>query len=702
MSLYAYVIRAIVRLFLALVRGVRDSAVWVARCAKDELIGRNSVWKAKLQPRPFLSLILVIAPISVLMVIGPPEWFLNPPAMVVGAMLLVFLVKGPLRDAPQFLRKLVKMGASTLVAWALLIAITWKPLWNSFDRSGQQVLTVVVAVVCWVLWPVSILWIATRKEKRVAALGPGPLEHRASPPPQEEEPVRNVPRLRFADLGGMEREKEEIGRIVRAKLDPKKQYGEPRNGILLFGPQGTGKSLLAEATAGEFHLNFEKLVAHGAIERWIGATGENIRAAFRKAARRRPVLFFIDEIDSLGAGRHLGGDDSGGGGRELNNITVSLMGCVDEYRALDGFVLMAATNRLDDIDPALTRPKRFDLKLRVDLPDEAERLKILEAQLGRKPWKKFPLEEFARLTPGASASKLAALVDDAAAIAAEKGRKIDAQDLQLALERAGGKDRPLTKEVGWDDVVIEDSVEKDLKGLIRLLEDPGRSRELGLRVPTGLLLVGPPGTGKTLIARLIACQTKRSFYDLTAADVLGGGVGSSVKRVAQIFGRAKEQNPSLIFMDEIDGLLPAGHLGTSPHDAQLVDQFLSEISNLEAEHNVFLVGTTNRPENIDPRVLRGGRFSEKITLNPPGAANREKLVRRYLTGISLDNGMNLVRVSELLAGLAPADIEAICHTAKRMAFNRSGEEDKLPPLTSQDFTQAMERVLGHRYESRIS
>ena len=184
----------------------------------------------------------------------------------------------------------------------------------------------------------------------------------------------------------------------------------------------------------------------------------------------------------------------------------------------------------------------------------------------------------------------------------------------------------------WDDVVISESVKQDLKSIIRLLEDPTRTHSLGLQVPTGLLLIGPPGTGKTLIASLIASQTKRSFYPLTAASVLGGGVGDSVKRVAAVFARAKEHSPAIVFLDEMDGLLPANNRYLAQHDVQLVEQFLTEISSLKPENNVFLVGTTNHPENIDPRVLRGGRFSEKILIPPPETAQRVQLLGLYLKG----------------------------------------------------------------------
>jgi ATP-dependent 26S proteasome regulatory subunit len=173
-----------------------------------------------------------------------------------------------------------------------------------------------------------------------------------------------VPAERFADLGGMEEAKEQIREVVQGHLNPGKyeRYGLVRNGILLYGPRGTGKTFLARATAGEFGLNFEYVSAPKLLTRWIGATGENIQGVFAQAAARKPVLFFIDEIDSLGGGRQDAISDPGGAGREFNNITMALMSAIDQYRTISGFVLMAATNRLDGLDEALIREGRFDIK----------------------------------------------------------------------------------------------------------------------------------------------------------------------------------------------------------------------------------------------------------------------------------------------------------------------------------------------------
>jgi transitional endoplasmic reticulum ATPase len=628
----------------------------------------------------------------------PQEWFLNTPVLWLTAVVLIGFLRGPLRNAPAVLKKPLKFVVASCIALGFAIFLLWDPVQKTAKRSSAlTALWVFCSGLTPLGWIVSSFWIflSRSKQKRsaapVAVCGPA-----LCPQVQQQSAVRNVPIERFADVGGMEDAKEQIRQLVEAHLKPGKyeHYGLIRNGILLYGPRGTGKTFLARATAGEFGLNFEYVSAPKLLHRWIGATAENIHGVFALAAARKPVLFFIDEIDSLGAGRQDAISDPGGAGREFNNITMGLMSAIDQYRAMRGFVLMAATNRLDGLDEALIREGRFDVKLRIDLPDEAGRIKILEAQLGKMPWNGFNLQEFARRMPGASAAKLRAVVDQAASYALADNRRLGAKDLRRALEGNGGTDRPQLERVEWDEVVISEEVKQDLKSLLRLLEDPERTRALGLEIPVGMLLVGPPGTGKTLIARLIASQSKRSFYPLTAANVLGGGVGDSVKRVSAIFARAKEHSPAIVFLDEMDGLLPANNRYLAQHDIQLVEQFLTEISGLQPENNVFLVGTTNHPENIDPRILRGGRFSEKFQIQLPDSDQRAQLLSRYLKGARLEPGLTTGDIARRLSGMSPADLQAISTAAKRMAFNRLNTGDQLPRLNWPDFEMAIERVRG--------
>ena len=633
------------------------------------------------------------------MVQPPQEWFLDTPLLWLAALALIGVLRGHLRNAPTVLKKTVKFAAISCFILGITVLISSNAAVelskNSPVLSLAWFLLMGISTVGWVV-SFFLIFLSRSKQK---SRGTPAVASGTPPHVQVQQPVvvHNVPALRFADVGGLDDAKEQIRHLVQGHLNPGKyeRYGLMRNGILLHGPRGTGKTFMAIAAAGEFGLNFEYISAPKLLTRWIGATAENIQGVFVQAAARKPVLFFIDEIDSLGAGRQDALSDPGGAGREFNNITMGLMSAIDHYRALRGFVLMAATNRLDGLDEALIREGRFDLKLRIDLPDEAARIKILEAQLSKMPWKRFDLQEFGRRMPGASAAKLRAVVDQAAGYALAANRRIEAGDLRRAVSENGGKDRPQLERVEWDEVVVSESVKQDLKSLVRLLEDPSRTRSLGLEIPVGLLLVGPPGTGKTLIGRLIASQSKRSFYALTAANVLGAGVGDSVKRVSAIFERAKEHSPAIIFLDEMDGLLPASNYALAQHDIQLVEQFLTEIGSLQPESNVFLVGTTNHPENIDPRVLRGGRFSEKILIPLPDSGQRAQLLSRYLQGVRFAPGLTTKEIAERLNNTSPADLQAISITAKRMAFNRLDGGDQLPPLNWSDFEMAVERVHPH-------
>jgi transitional endoplasmic reticulum ATPase len=504
------------------------------------------------------------------------------------------------------------------------------------------------------------------------------------------------PALSFADVGGLENAKKQIRELIQANLDGKRfgEYGVYRNGILLHGPRGTGKTFLAEAVAGEFGLKYFYVSAASLLNRFVGVTEENIRGVFVEAQANRPALLFVDEIDALGTKRQQLGDsdDSGGAARSFNSMTARLMECVDEVRRHNGVILMAATNFYDGLDRALIREGRFDLHLRLDLPREEERGQILRAQLAKRPAATVDVKAIAHKTPGWTAAKLSALVDRAAFYAAQERRRIEEKDLSLALADTGGKDRAAFKEVDWSDAVLSPEVEADLRNLVRLM-DPAYSEKLRLPMPTGLLLVGPPGTGKTMIARLIATQTKRSFYPITAADILGGTTGASVKKLTELFSRAKENSPSIIFIDEMDGLLPRNRGLQSQHDVQLVEQARSLISDLEPQHNVFLVGTTNHLDSIDPAILRGGRFSEKLEIGTPDQAGYARLLKRHLDGVRLVDGLSGDLIAERLSGVSPADIEAICNSAKRMAMRRMPNDgDELPPLVWSDFTEAMKRV----------
>jgi transitional endoplasmic reticulum ATPase len=501
-----------------------------------------------------------------------------------------------------------------------------------------------------------------------------------------------TPAVRFSDVGGLDAAKQQILQLARTRLQAQQfaKRGIVQNGILLYGPQGTGKTLLAEATAGELGLNYMYVSGVALNGMWIGETENNIRRIFSQAARGR-MLLFLDEIDALGATRQQQTGASVSGTRVFNNTTIQLMQCIDQYRRVPGLLIMAATNSVDSLDPALIREGRFDLKIRLDLPTESDRRQILAALLAKRN-ASFSVESWARATSGYSPAKLNALVDRAASIAMAAGEPFREKHLEDAFGASGGKDRPLIQPVQWEDLIVEPAVEEELRLLVRQLKIRTGA---AVPVPTGVLLTGPPGTGKTMIARLLATQTSRSFYPVTAANLLGSGQGDSVKRLAELFARAKEHSPSIIFFDELDGLFGSTHTFATSHDTQFIEQALIEISHIEPSHQVLLVGATNHPDRLDSRIIRGGRFSEKIEITVPGPANRERLLRKLLGDTSV--AVPIPTLVEKTAGMAPADIEAIVQAASRFAFGRSDRDDRLPPLELRDFERAIERVHPTRF-----
>jgi transitional endoplasmic reticulum ATPase len=620
---------------------------------------------------------------------SPTNWLFHswPALLALGTGCLLLQRSPVLRWS--LLRKACRLLMLLFYFGAFLFFLRWPPFWTALAGLGfKDPRTLgwmaMIAGLAWLLLSFRTLFGGLR----LPAFGIGRRATIASTPRSDVAVTR--PSTTFADIGGYDAVKEQLRQVIENRLHSNRFGGIVRNGLLLHGPQGTGKTALARAAAGEFRLNYMEVSSPSLFNTWIGETEANIRHIFKSAASHTPILVLIDEIDSLGAARNSGISAGTGNSRPYNNFTTQLMQCIDQYRSVPGLIIMGATNALDALDPSLLREGRFDTKIRVDLPDESSRRLILAAQL-RRQGASLPLEEFAKRTPGSSPARLQELVNRAATFAIKEKRSLEAADLRRALEESGGQDRPLFKPVSWDEVVLEPETLAEVRTLIYLLNGAW-SEHKQLALPTGLLLVGPPGTGKSLLARLIATQTRRSFYPVAAADVLGGQVGDSVKRLSEVFARARAQSPSILFFDEIDGLLPRNNGLQSTHDVQLVEQCRTEISQLEPEHNVFLIGTTNHIDRIDGPILRGGRFSEKIEMHLPGPANRQVLLIKLLTNLQYEaNLRDLVAATD---GLSHADLEAVIKAAVRNALGRALEQSEkgVPPLSFEDFQRAIRRV----------
>lgn len=583
---------------------------------------------------------------------------------------------------PRFVLFVSRMTVAVTGAMCLTIATGWPS--TVFPGSANQ-WDKIMALPFWLgcgallLWPFSTFMRRKGQEATPAAANDS-----------NDDKWAQVPTVRFEDVGGFNQQKSEIQIVAENRFLPNTR-GIVRNGVLLYGPQGTGKNFLAEATAGEFGANWYHVRCPQLLGPMIGSTTTEIRRAFEWALAHRPIVMFLDEIDAVGSKKALqGGSDSGGAGREYNTIVTQLMQSIDECRNVEGLLIVAATNHITTLEPALIRDGRFDAKLRLDLPDEEGRREVLLSLLKETNWLSHELSRIIRRTVGWSPARLKAMVDRS--VLMSNGQPFSEEHLLATIECMGGNDRPNLDPVHWDDVVLPADVVDEIESLIRLME-PGESERLSIPPPTGLILVGAPGTGKTLTARLIASQVRRSFYAITPGEVLSGEVGGSVRRLKEMFVRAKENAPSVLFFDEMDGLFPAPSIATGQHDIQLVEQGLIEISQLRPEHNVFLIGTSNYLGRIDPRILRGGRFSEKLHIGLPDDAGYRKLIFRYLGSARLDPNLEIGMVIDRVRDLTPADLEATIQGMKRLAMRRmTSLHANLPPLTIEDLEHALSRV----------
>jgi len=590
------------------------------------------------------------------------------------------------RPVPRLLLVFARLLVATFTAANLSTLIAWATAAYPGLKAGSGVLTLVNMAVWMGMTVWALAGFRRRRAGAAAAVSTSKVAETVNVGVEA-----NIPAVTFASFGGGEEAKREV-RMVAANRFGRGGTPVVRNGILLYGPQGTGKNLLAEATAGEFRANFIHVRCPELMSVGVGSTAAEIRRVFDAAAQRRPAVLFLDEMDAIGSRKQPQGvgTDLGGGGREYNAVTTQLMQSIDRYRALDGLLIMAATNSLDGLEPTLIREGRFDVKLRLDLPNQAEREAMLASMVKSGRHTAAGIAEVARRTPGWSPARLRGLVDRA--ILGAGGRVITDSDILAALEETGGRDRPQVEVVEWEEVVLPEAVVADIKAILRLLK-PGVAEQLGVPAPSGLVLVGQPGTGKTLVARLIASQAKRSFYAITPSDILSGAVGGSVKRMTEVFGRARENAPSILFFDEMDALFPAAAGYASQHDVQLVEQALIEISELRPEHQVFLIGTTNDHSRVDPRILRGGRFSEKIEIGLPDDEGYRRLVEMHFRSTQLAPELTAARMVEMMRGLSPAEIGAVATSAKRFALARTPEgADALLPIEARDVEMAIARV----------
>jgi transitional endoplasmic reticulum ATPase len=493
----------------------------------------------------------------------------------------------------------------------------------------------------------------------------------------------------FAAVGGLSDLKTEMRDTFGLVLAHPKEADAYRiawNGLLLHGPPGVGKSFFARALAGEFRTNFIPVATADLVSEYAGAGPGLVERVFTFARSKEPAVLFFDEFGAVAQARDVSDTPS------TSDILRQLLQSVEATRGDHRLLVVAATNDLDDLDPAVIRPGRFDRHVRLDLPDTQARAEIFDVALdGRPVAKDISAPALAAHSQGRTPAAIITAVDSAALAAfrqsAGTGRlvRITQADLLAALDHSGGHDRPTVENWSWKRIILPPGVLAELRELQTILEDPEQCRRFGIDQPSGLLLAGPPGTGKTTIAKILAAEAACSFYPVSGADVTSRWVGESERLIARLFHRARDNAPSIIFIDELDAIGSGrGELGA--YDRQL-DQLLQEIDGMAGQGRVFVVGASNRPDTIDSALLRGGRLSRTITIPLPDVEARRAILKLLTAAMPL-HGVDLDELAADTDGFSGADLRALCQQAAVEAMIRSGHASAAS-ISSADVARAL-------------
>jgi len=539
-----------------------------------------------------------------------------------------------------------------------------------------------------------------------------------------------IPRITYDELGGLKNEVQKIREMVELPMRHPELFEkigvEAPKGVLLYGPPGTGKTLLAKAVAGETNAHFISLSGPEIMGKYYGESEERIREIFKQAEENSPSIIFIDEIDSIAPKR----DEVSG---ELEKRIVSqLLTLMDGMKSRGKVVVIAATNRPDSIDPALRRPGRLDREIEIGIPDDEGRYDILSIHTRGMPIdEKVDLKQISKITHGFVGADLEVLSKEAAMRSLRRILpEIDLDEEKISTEilqkiQVTGEDfRDALKEVkpsalrevqvqipnvSWDDVGGLAGLKEELREAV---EWPIKHKEafdfVDVETPKGILLHGPPGTGKTLIAKALAKMTESNFISIKGPELLSKWVGESEKGVREIFRKARQAAPCIIFLDEVDALVPRRGSGESGSHVteNVVSQILTEIDGLEELHDVLIIGATNRLDIVDEALLRPGRFDRIIEVPNPDSKGREQIFKIHTRKKPLADDVNISKLVGLTDGFNGAEIAAVANRGATIALKRyvdgKSENIKEIKVTQQDLLDAIDKVKPRKTESPMT
>lgn len=510
-----------------------------------------------------------------------------------------------------------------------------------------------------------------------------------------EKPMKEVEvttQISYEDIGGLKEELMRVREMIELPLKHPELFErlgiDPPKGVLLHGPPGTGKTLIAKAVASESGAHFISIQGPEIMNKFYGQSEENLRLKFEEAEKNTPAIIFIDELDSIAPKR---GEVHG---EVERRVVAQMLTLMDGLKARGQLIVIAATNRVDDIDPALRRPGRFDREIEIGVPDRAGRKEVLQIHTRGMPLaKNFDLNHYANITYGFVGADLAALSREAAMKALRRylpeidlekpipteiltKMKVTTRDFQEALKEIEPSAlREVSIEVPrvtWEDIGGLEEVKQQLREAVEWpLKIPESFKNLGIKPPRGILLFGAPGTGKTLLAKAVAHESQANFISIKGPEVLSKWVGESEKAVREIFKKAKQAAPSIIFLDELDAIAPRRGLSSDSRVTErIVNQMLTSIDGLETMEGVVIIGATNRPDIIDPGLLRTGRFDRLILVSAPDLENRLQIFEIHTRDMPLKN-VALKELAKMTEGYSGADIEGLCREAGILAMRKN-------------------------------
>jgi transitional endoplasmic reticulum ATPase len=539
-----------------------------------------------------------------------------------------------------------------------------------------------------------------------------------------EEVSEQVTGVTYEDIGGLTEEIRKVREMIELPLKHPELFERlgitPPKGVLLHGPPGTGKTLIAKAVANESNASFFLINGPEIMSKYYGQSEETLRNIFNDAQKNAPSIIFIDEIDSIAPKR------AEVQGEVERRVVAQLLTLMDGLKEREHVIVIGATNLVENVDPALRRPGRFDREIEIGIPTKEGRKEILQIHTRLMPLNlkdeaekdKF-LEEMASITHGFVGADLASLARESAMKALrrylpsiELDKPIPIDILQkMTVEKDDFKEalkevepsilRSVLLEVPnvkWSEIGNLEEAKQALKEAVEMpVKEPQKFRMMGIRPTKGILLYGPPGTGKTLLAKAVATESEMNFITIKGPEVLSKWVGESEKAIREIFKKAKQASPAIIFLDEIDSIAPRrGMFSDSGVTERMVNQLLTSMDGIENIEGVVIIAASNRPEIIDPALLRAGRFDRLIYVPPPSKEARLKILEIHTRKMPLDKDLNLPDLATRLENYVGSDIENLCREAGMIAIRENRAK-----VTAQDFEKAMQVIKPSMNEESI-